>query len=829
MNRIPLKNDHLLNLKNKSGMIFQYKIRGMLKEGMKGSSCLCYIAEKMQPSSVCKIIILKEFYPDDVPSQISRMEDGTLIMHREKDKYLSRRWTEFERGTWYLNKFANLISTRPFICADSDIEILIGNGTIYCENQFYNGSSSWKEFRDSKYSKMDDMIQTAIGTIRFLRQLHLEKTAYVDLKPEDILIPVAENREMDFQNPLFYDFNSALAINQKYKPWEITCTDEYKAAGFAVKPGEGINKELEVNLDTENCTYAKVFEYQIEKKVQTISSEVQDKMFHFIDELKGKGERALTEIETEKELLKIRDQIRDDECDREYRNLPNRIKNFNLFRWIILIITISSYILMGFIMSYMCLHSKMIQEVIEKNERITITGIVIFLFIITLGINGLKLLNSLIGGRIANTAVSVKYYHTDIRTGEYNTFRYWTRKKTTFQDTSENNIKRQQSRRILWVLLAVGIMGSFGVSIYCESFPVFLAIGFIILIVFMLADCIPTHKEYFKNYAKLRNLPFSGEIDGRKGMALFYCNEYLNANHSFDLKNDYYAHNNRNVFLMRKRVMESCYSHKSSLSVGVFEKIRALYDYEHRILLATKWKEKDSNLKFSPLQIRHIYKMAFDRLRNQQLIINLVVLVVTLFAVFLDFMTYTGKLVTYFKIPDQAYFWITVLTIIGVCATSVFQVLHSVQYEKLVAEMSYKLRYIIDEALNNELAKDIAANFIIPIDIARGTYQYCGYITTEMNSRKRRKLMNEEHDYNRPLFHHRELANRQRLFMIVWLGFGILFSIICWHMGVYWMFFVLFPVAVIVNLLFRKYFLPVFEKKQLIADIEALLDEKGLL
>ncbi|MFR5485159.1 MAG: hypothetical protein ACLTHX_12965 [Blautia massiliensis (ex Durand et al. 2017)] len=48
----------------------------------------------------------------------------------------------------------------------------------------------------------------------------------------------------------------------------------------------------------------------------------------------------------------------------------------------------------------------------------------------------------------------------------------------------------------------------------------------------------------------------------------------------------------------------------------------------------------------------------------------------------------------------------------------------------LVAEVSYKSRYIVDSGLNDELIKDIAAGFVKPVDLARGVHQYTAYRLT---------------------------------------------------------------------------------------------------
>lgn len=76
--------------------------------------------------------------------------------------------------------------------------------------------------------------------------------------------------------------------------------------------------------------------------------------------------------------------------------------------------------------------------------------------------------------------------------------------------------------------------------------------------------------------------------------------------------------------------------------------------------------------------------------------------------------------------------------------------------------------------------------------------------------------------YNRPLFHHREITNRSRLAITVWLIFGIVFAIVILQMKLYVLTSVLLGITAVIHYLLQKYFLPVLGKKKLIAEIEQL-------
>lgn len=228
------------------------------------------------------------------------------------------------------------------------------------------------------------------------------------------------------------------------------------------------------------------------------------------------------------------------------------------------------------------------------------------------------------------------------------------------------------------------------------------------------------------------------------------------------------------------------------------------------------------DLGFNPFQMRHIYKMSFDRLRNVQLIVNLSVLVIMLTTVFIDFMGFTGKLETFFRIPHEAYIYVTLVLVALVTVVSIAQILFSRGYEKRVAEASYKSRYVVSDSLNELLTADVASGVVSNIDIVRGINQAEAAVNTIKDKVIKKELQKNYRFYNRRMVHHEVLANQRRLAIAVWLSFVSLTSVFVWLCKIYWLFPVLLIGAVVINIAGHKYFIELIERKRMIRSIHDL-------
>lgn len=808
MARVALKKGSVVAVQNSEGKNIKYRIIGLKPDsGEKGASCLCYIAERLGNYGK-NLVILKEFYPEKhlIGVEIVRKKDGSLE-YKGTDKRYVKAKKRFEKGTDCLKRYVKKREFKDFLCCDEDVDIMTGNGTCYCENTFYRNSFSWKNM--PKDVKMDEIFLTAIGTQEFLKRFHEEGKAYVDLKPEDILI-TASKQKVEYHAPLFFDFNSVLDLGKRYPLEEINATEEFKPRQF-----NGPDREAEVCSATENYTFAKVLENRINVKKETVTDEVRNEIDRLIRMLKNGGACKMSDEEINRKLNDIKEQIQEDECK---FNETELIKKSDRFRWIHKIsvaVIVLIYIVMTMILGNMSIHH------FSRKAGAREVELAVILFVLITFLTLLKVLTAVLAAKVANSTVVCKYFHTDIRDGNYNTFKKGGRKYITLQDNSESNLERQRLRRVLWSLLGLAILMGFSLSVRMNAFPIFLAVGFLALIVFMYADLLPSHKWFFERYAKSFEEFRKIKKTARSGEALYYMNEYDESpDDPFNPCNEFYTTHNLNQKRIRDIIFDKCLTDSNDKN-DVIKKLKRKFHYLEKMELVHDIKWEAFDLEFEPLQIQHIYKMAFDRLANQKLILHLAVLVATLAAVYMNFMVYTGILQDYFMLPEYIGLPAAISMMLIVAAISCFQVIYSGEEELLIAEMSYKSKYVISGALNNELIKDIGAGFILPLDIARGTYQYAGVVNTSMPGIKE-QLIKRNTIHTIPLFQHRELSNRNRLAITIWLSFGILFAILVWYGRIYVLTPFLLITAIVSHILLYKYMLPVFGKKRIIRDIKKL-------
>lgn len=804
--RISLRPGTVLHLKSCNQIQQIYTIESLAKNGEKGSSCLCYIALKKDGKHLSRVL-LKEFYPNIFlfNGTVSRNKDQSLAIDYADDDILIAAAENFRRGVEYLRKFAADDKLSSFLCCDKDIDILYGNGTMYYENTLYQPSCSWNDIPAS--IEIDDILQTAIETNHFLQIFHSKDMAYVDLKPDDILLPPTIDGEPDCAHPLFYDLNSAKKINQEYALTEITSTEAYRPPEF-----EGTTETTEINHYTENYTFSMVLEERVEPKLETIPPETSDRLQTLLTNLRSR-KNVLAENEVDLKLKEIRDAIRDHEFLHKQDELKKAETGFHLLHISSMLITGTLIFCMLAVSFILCFSPNMLQKYSYFSNTAIASALLISVVILTV----LKIINSKIAAKMANIAVACEYYQKPIRTDQYNTFRKMGRKNTTYQDESQSNLDRQKLRRILWLVLGISVLISLLLSIYLQSFPIFLSLTFAATIIFMFADCIPSHNRFFSYYAEA--LTESPTIkSARDGRALYYMDEYelcgRDPETAFQTGGQFYTERNLNLFLLRSMILTQCYHDSSPTDLRVL-KSKNTFMYCRKSAAKERFTSPLPNLHYKPTQIRQIYKMAFDRLKNVHLVINLSVLLAAVVAALLVLMTNTGVLDTYFCLPEYLKRPISLLLLLAVSIASFYQLAYSSAEEMTIADLSYKSRFVVTDALNDELAKDIAAGWITPVDIARGTYQYSGEITTE----KKNLVSRLNPLYHRPIFQHREVANRKRLAITIWLSFGIIFSFVVWYLQIYWMFPVLLIGTTSIHILLRKYWLPAFGRKQLIEDI----------
>jgi uncharacterized membrane protein len=834
LKRQPLKSGTTIELTNGSGKRFSYLIKSVVKNGDKGQSCLCYKVIRLDDNET---VLLKELYPvknEQSDTDVERNNSSHFLGHElMQDGLWDKCKSKFERGIEYLHLFKNDEKSESYICAEKEVEPLYGYGTVYCENTFIRSAVSWEEDIRDNPIKIDEILLTALGVHQFLRQCHEKNLAYVDLKASDILLPKSKIGNLDNDRPLFYDFNSMLKMGDyTVASGEVDGTKEYMPRSF--KRGLADDTVLRVGLGSEQYTYGAVVKSIIEHKWDSLSFALQDKMNRFFGNLMDEKGKNMSEEEIENTLKELRIEVQDNEYEQEYEKLPKRTRWFHLLHFLIVLVAVGLHIATGVVITSLCINRQMTEHVLFEKYNMKVWHLLIILLLDVLLLNGLKLLSMYLAQRIANITISCKYYKTNIRNGRYNSFRLGKRKNTTFQDTHKGNSFRQWLRRKLWAILFITLVVILIFSVFYGKFSVFISAGCLAVLVFMYADCVPSTAKFFSNYAKLLNIP---GLDVKDERAAYYYEEAENTQDSFDLNHEYYKTNHRNLFTIRQEVCNEFYEDAEYCPKGLLSRIRWYFSHRYRYNRVDGFKKKNESerqLGFPSLEIRHIYKMRFDRMRNFQLILSIVVAIGTLTVLFLSAGYYSDFLKDYFYITEPYYLLITLGLLAASTVINCYQIIVSLRDELFIADMSYKSKYVVDEPkeiLNDLLVRDIAAGLMKPIDLARGIWQYTGYMFTEDDPEfiKAHKLQEEDMDsshkmhghvesiscLNRQMLHHSYIGAQSRVAITVWLLCAILFSVLVWEMRICWLFPVLVIGSAVVHLLTIFKWLPMLRVKRI--------------
>lgn len=812
--RVPLRNGTKLYLNNDEGKKYSYTILHLLKTGEQGASCLCYLAEKESDNRISQVI-LKEFYPEiDLPGEAIKRTDGVSLCcpeirrtewNRQKERFIS--------GIQFMKKLYDCEETRKYICVEEKVEVLYGYGTVYCGNECIKESVSWKA--DKKNESVDEILHIAWRVHEFLKLLHKKKWAYVDLKPSDILLVVSEfTHTVDF--PKFFDFNSAVPMgNYRAGDGRIEITPEYCPTEFKNLSG---NDEIIIDLRSEQYTFGAVLKEMLNGKMQTLAENTRTKILVLLNKLMDYKTKASDEERISEELLMLRDEIRNDEFQKEYKRLEVRTKKFQAFRIIMAVISTGLYITTTAGIIFMCMNKSGAGQALAVENGMTIAKMTVILLCITIMLFLVKIANIRIADKLANSTVSCKYYNSALRTGEYNTFRKGKRRKTTFQDTHVANAKRQKLRWILWSILVIGLISLLAQAFYWNSLSIFIAGGCALIIILVFGDFLIAINQFYENYREILGLS-----KDQNGKTAFFMQEYERTNGTFDLNHDFYEKNRRNLYKIRETVCRTCFEDALIHPEGLKNRIRYFFDYNFRRSTVEKYQlasEEERSLRFEPLEMKHIYKMCFDRHQNDLSISTAVVTVLTVIAVGMGLAYHTDLFVDFFGIEREYYLPITVTVLIGATLFSCYQILFSWRDELLVAEVSYKSRYIVDSGLNDELIKDIAAGFVKPVDLARGVHQYTAYRLTREDKKfamllNGKKQLKEERIgannillRNKSLLHYSFFTGHSRVATATWLSCAILVTIFVWGMQIYWLLLIFVLMAASTHILLQYYVIP---------------------
>ena len=826
----------------------RYRILKVLSQ--KGKSCVCYIAEKMSRYEEGKLVVLKEFFPywasDDLYTRndqgiLTFLADERISLQRESFISNIRKIQEYVCNPKYRE-------IRQYLCVDDDISPLYapteeGNGSVYYENLFVSGQY-WVNLCDKGNNDivLSQVLQTASSVMEFLKRFHAisPKTAYIDIKPEDILVRRDEQDVMNFSNVLLFDFNSCRLFGT-YPQEEVLklSTEAYSPKYFFTE------KEIDISVGSENCTFGKVLTQIIQHKDRSQKITMEGKVITSGDAVNtslglwgcDRGDEGIATME-EKEIVQRIDTIKEalEETERD----RNKHKLKPIYHWLGKICCSLLVLLTGgfFYHMYLALTDHGVQHTKKILELFTI----LLLIIIDTGIVYLW------ARQHAHLAICIKYYDKRdatgnlIRNAEYNTFRLsMTRKGDTFQDKSDLHLRQQKRRRQWWLILVVWICGV-GVllSIAVEALPVLFATGLALIILFMWADYLQNRGVDYERYLMFvreggRSSFFDSYCsdtdeatlhDSAFQKAVFYGDEYITGGFNLSESCYYNKFTCRNLYRLQEWLKENGYP---SLEERNLPNKR---HYDDRIEHITSKQTKNLSLGYCGLHMKQIYKMTFDRLKNIELITVLSITTLLLLSSTFAALFTSSKGIVFTRVPTKAYIPVTMGIAVITGIYNIIRAFLSESYEYYIMEMAYKSRYVDENSMNELLQKDIVAGYILPIDIVRGTTRYqgsvIGRIDGETITERNIKIENfRRRTMNRPLLHHRVISNARRFSITTWCSFGIVSFTVVWLLGHYYMFFPLLVLTIIVHYRLQKVVLPNYKNKTLMTSLENICGEKN--
>lgn len=764
MTRDLIKNGSMLVLKTKNGKKSTFIVEKVESES--GGNCLCYkVHTKEQPRIA---LLLKEFYPKHINGVYRDTETGELVLPSDgqEGEEVEQRRQLFIASVGFIQNLTNDDRIARYICAPSSTELLYGNGTVFFLNSYYNKSVMWSQLLQEN---IVSVLTCGIAIAEFCSVLHEMGLCYVDLKPDNVLIRRSLTNEPDYGNPMFFDFDSVLPFGH-YCVQEVNWTVAYLPKDIQSICNPGSKETVGINAGFDISILGKVLREKLdhEQITEMIQGDLREQLDSVLDKMENPEEGMNMKVISGL-LREIRDSVLHAGREREKTVLEKKIEKYKLFYNIILGITLSAYgiITAVFLMLGMNSHWNRTQVYLSSPVNLLMAAVILVILTMLTMAAKFQLLNQ--AAQRAASEVASDAFDKQIYTDEKDTFLIGGRSNATYQDKSFANKSRQRWRHVLWLLLGIGII-VFGTvfSLAVNSFPVFLAFGFTAIIIFMYADYIPAETAFYKSAVEILGVADGLDRKNVRGneKELFFYDEYMATGGTFSLdpsfhdeaKLSYYDQSQLNVNHIKK------YAEEGSVN----------YNYEI---------------------IRQIYKMSWDRRKNTQLIINLVLLLISLFMVYLIISMKSGTMKGYSRIPDVLYPLITLIMILINGAVNVIQIIKGLKTEKLNAHLAYCSRFVRNEFLKGILEKDILLGRIVPIDAARGIYQYNAKIFEEPGFIDSKKKINGLE--SSVLLHHLVLSQQRRMLITLGLSSGIMFAILVWHFHLVFTLAFIIPAAII--------------------------------
>ena len=791
-NRETLKKDQIITLKGvNTGKTFTFQIRD--EEVKEGSSCLVY--RSLAPGNTP--VILKELFPKCLAAA-TRNPDGTINWPRIKEGIkLRESQKRFTDSVNIMKVISNDIDYRRYIGADRNIEVLEGNNTLYCVNEDFGTTYIWS---DIKNESIHDVLECSLAIAMFLDYLHQKGYVYVDLKPENIILPENGMQQIDYSNPKFIDFDSVLKNGVEYHMASVHGSPGYlpdylpdnladEILGFTNISYEGPDRYVKADPKFDVYSLAKVLEYKIKKEdLDDLPGDLKRRIVTLCDSMKKEdGCPSMKEV-----IVQLKDFIRKLEARERIREGNRFKKNAERYEkryFFVMVVTILSYLSMTIVCLALGVQSKWVLSHTFARSRATVylgatLCVLLILIVFTLKYTCFRLAINQEFSRIANQS-----YDSGLCT-ERNYFEYGYH-LTVGKKRKDGGFYRPY----LWVVLFIMIVAVFLVSARLSSIPLFFALGFASIIAFMYADYLPKDNCTFACAARrtYSGRFYSGiRIKGNE-RALYFLDEYDECNKKdiFEPENPFYKENH--------------------LSVDRF------------ILKPDEEEEYIDNLDIQA--IRNIYIMAWDTLINTKRIVHLVLLFITLLAVFLDIAAMSAFFTGYFHIPEIVFLPVTLIALVVNGAANIIAVYWDRAYAEEVVYFLFAARYYKEDVLRKQFRTDVKCLRILPVYIARGIQRYNEEIYVEGKYPIIRKYEDEEKKRffsNRFLLQHLEIEEKRRIIIDIWLGFGILFSVLVWHMQILELFPVLLLTAVLLTYYMYHKGVSIILRRQMIRKIKKL-------
>ena len=777
--RETLKKNQIVTLKGvNSGKSGTFQIRD--DEVKEGSSCLVYraLADDNTP------IILKELFPR-LLSEATRNPDGSICWPVKKsvgedicvpdknEKKIAESQKRFSDSIDIMKVISNDVNYKRYIGGDRNIEVLMGNNTLYCVNEDFGKTLIWS---DVQRESVLNIMECSLAIAMFLDYLHQKGYVYIDLKPENILLPENGVQQIDYSNPKFFDFDSVLKNGGNYHmslvhgspgyiPDYLPNTLSNEILGFTNISYEGPDEYIVVEPKFDVYSLGMILENKINREnMEEVPEDLKPRIVNLYKSMKKQyGCPSMEEVIEELKIFikELKEQERIREGSRFEKNEERYKKGYPF----VMSATILAFLTMTAICIVLGVQSEWVLSHAFARSRATVYLGAVLCVVLTLIIFGIKYASFRLAinkefSRIANQSYDAGLCNAS------NYFEYG-------YDLTVGKKKKQDGifyRPYLWAILFIMIMAVFIVSVGFSSIPMFLALGFASIIAFMYADYVPKDLYIYESAAKRE---YSGKfyadvkIKGNE-KALFFLEEYNACEKSdiFDLNNPFYKENHLNIYsICRGEEMD----HLENLDIHA---------------------------------LRDIYKLGWDTLVNTKRIVDLVLLFITLLAVFLDIAVMSAFFTDYFHIPETVFLPLTLLAIIVSGIANIVVVYWDRAYAEEVVYFLFASRYFKENELREHFKQDIENHRILPIYIARGIQLYNEEVYVEGKYQTfRGYIFGERNRFfsNRFLLHHLELEEKRRVTIDIWLGFGILFSVFVWHMHILAMLPVLLIIAALLN------------------------------